>query len=155
MRSPYLPTPDSITVCHDARVRVVSYGPRHWRTEIKDGDGEFDITGPAYSSKAEALSRIDYALWIGYGDPMPGSSGAPFVSGYTDRAGIDNRANGALLRIERIIAMRNEYPSAVRLVLVAQVMAGEPILTDTGSPAAYEVRELARRMPEYGTDVTS
>jgi hypothetical protein len=148
MRSPYLPTPDSITVCYDARVRVVSYGPGNWRTEIKDGDGEFDITGPAYSSKAEALSRIDYALWIGYGDPMPGIPDAPFVSGYTDRAGIDNRANSALLRIERITAMTH-YPSAVRLVLVAQVMAGEPILTDTASPAAYEVRALAARMPEY------
>jgi hypothetical protein len=71
-----------------------------------------------------------------------------YVSGYTDRAGIENRANGALLRIDRISAMTH-YPSAVRLVLIAQVMAGEPILTDTGSPAAYEVRALAARMPEY------
>ena len=68
--------------------------------------------------------------------------------GYTDRVGIDSRANSALLRVERILAMTH-YPSAVRLVLVAQVMAGEPILTDTLSSAAYEVRELAARMPEY------
>jgi hypothetical protein len=68
--------------------------------------------------------------------------------GYTDRAGIDSRADSALLRIERIIGMLH-YPSAVRLVLVAQVMAGEPILTDTASPAAYAVRDLAARMPEY------
>lgn len=148
MRSPYLPTPDSITVCHDARVRVVSYAPDNWRTEIKDGDGEFDITGPAYASKAEALSRIDYALWIGYGDPMPGVPVISPASGYTDRAGIDNRANSALSRIDRISAMTH-YPSAVRLVLIAQVMAGEPILTDTLSSAAYEVRTLAARMPEY------
>jgi hypothetical protein len=76
--------------------------------------------------------------------PAPGS----FTSGYTDRAGIDNRASSALLRIERIIGMTH-YPSAVRLALVARVMAGEPILTDTSSPAAHEVRALAARMPEY------
>ena len=77
-----------------------------------------------------------------------------YVSGYTDRAGIDSRANSALGRIERIIAMTH-YPAAVRLVLVAEVMAGEPVLTDTGSPAACEVRALAARMPEYGNGVTS
>jgi hypothetical protein len=67
---------------------------------------------------------------------------------YTDRAGIDSRASSALGRIDRISAMTH-YPSAVRLVLIAEVMAGEPILTDTQSPAAYEVRALAARMPEY------
>lgn len=42
--------------------------------------------------------------------------------GYTDRAGIDSRANSALCR--------------------AELMAGEPILTDTSS-AAYSVRAEA------------
>lgn len=77
-----------------------------------------------------------------------------FVSGYTDRAGINSRANSALGRITRIAAMLH-YPSAVRLALIAQVMANEPILTDAGSSAAYEVRALAARMPEYGPEVTS
>jgi hypothetical protein len=73
---------------------------------------------------------------------------------YTDRAGIDSRASSALGRIDRISAMTH-YPSAVRLVLIAEVMAGEPILTDTQSPAAYEVRALAARMPEYGSGAAS
>jgi hypothetical protein len=62
--------------------------------------------------------------------------------GYTDRAGIDSRANAALLAIEDIIT---DYtiPAAVRLVLVAQRMACEPILADTQSPAAFTVREQA------------
>ena len=62
--------------------------------------------------------------------------------GYTDRAGIDSRANSALLAIETILT---DYttPSAIRLVLVAQRMATEPILTDQESPAAFEVREQA------------
>ena len=65
-------------------------------------------------------------------------SNEPFVSGYTDRAGIDSRANSALLTIESIVANRT-IPAAVRLALVAQVMAMEPILTDQ-SPASFTVR---------------
>lgn len=64
--------------------------------------------------------------------------------GYTDRAGIDSRANSALLAIEMIIA--DPYvPPAIRLVRVAQRMAYEPILTDMDSPAAFAVREEASR----------
>jgi hypothetical protein len=64
--------------------------------------------------------------------------------GYTDRAGIDSRANSALLRVDSVIH-DYEIPSAVRLALVAEIMAGEPILTDRESPAAFTVRaELAR-----------
>lgn len=62
--------------------------------------------------------------------------------GYTDRAGIDSRANSALLCIDMIQEMKH-VPAAVRLVLVAEIMAHEPILTDTQSPAAYEVRAQA------------
>jgi hypothetical protein len=71
--------------------------------------------------------------------------------GYTDRAGIDSRANSALCRIELILADRATAP-AVRLALIAEVMAGEPILTDTGSPAAFTVRaelEAYHRNREY------
>lgn len=62
--------------------------------------------------------------------------------GYTDRAGIDSRANSALGRAELIITDWN-VPPAVRLVQLAELMAGEPILTDD-SPAAHAVREEAR-----------
>jgi hypothetical protein len=62
---------------------------------------------------------------------------------YTDRAGIDARANSAGLAIAAILADYS-VPAAVRLVRVAQRMAQEPILTDT-APAAYTVRELAAR----------
>lgn len=154
MRSPYLPEPGSVTPTRDKRVRIAGYGPGNWRTEVPTEDGltGWDITGPPYATKAEALSRVDYALWVSYGEPMPGQAPV-FASGYTDRAGIDSRANSALGRIDRISAMTH-YPSAVRLALIAQVMAGEPVLTDT-APAAYEVRALAARMPEYGPEVTS
>ena len=64
-----------------------------------------------------------------------------FVSGYRDRAGIDSRANSALLRIGMVSSMWH-IPSAVRLVWIAEIMASEPILTDN-APASYTVRELA------------
>jgi hypothetical protein len=72
------------------------------------------------------------------------------ITGYTDRAGIDARANSALLTIEAIIT---DYgiPAAVRLVLVAERMAQEPILTD-GSPAAYTVRDEANHRQTRGAD---
>jgi hypothetical protein len=62
-----------------------------------------------------------------------------FVSGYADRAGIDSRANSALLRIQSIIEDWH-IPAAIRLVKIARIMAGEPILTDT-CPASYTVRK--------------
>lgn len=65
------------------------------------------------------------------------------MNGYTDRAGIDARANSALLSIEQIIA-DHTIPAAVRLVRVAQRMVQEPILTDQ-SPAAHAVRDQASR----------
>jgi hypothetical protein len=77
-----------------------------------------------------------------------------FISGYRDRAGIDSRANSALLRIAAISA--DVYvPAAVRLAQVAQVMAGEPILTDP-CPAARTVRaELAGRTALQDRGLTS
>ena len=68
-----------------------------------------------------------------------------FVSGYRDRAGIDSRANSALLRIDAV-SCAYTIPAAVRLAMIADIMESEPILTD-GSPAAYSVRdELAVRV---------
>lgn len=64
--------------------------------------------------------------------------------GYRDRAGIDSRADSALLSIESIMEDRS-IPSAVRLALIAEIMDSEPILTD-GSPAAHSVRrEIAAK----------
>jgi hypothetical protein len=98
MRSPYLPDPDSITPTKDARVRIVGYGGSNWRTEVRDGDGQFDITGPPYATKTEALANVDYALWIGYGVPMPGAaaplSTSELVSAVA-RAQVDAPAYGA------------------------------------------------------------
>lgn len=67
------------------------------------------------------------------------------VSGYTAMAGITNRADAALLEIERIIG-DTSVPSAERLVMVARRMLAEPILTDPSS-AAHAVRRnvTARR----------
>lgn len=64
-----------------------------------------------------------------------------FIGGYRDRAGIDSRANAALLEVVRI-ATDYSVPTAVRLARVAARMALEPILTDD-SPAAHEVRRRA------------
>jgi hypothetical protein len=63
------------------------------------------------------------------------------ASGYRDRAGIDSRANSAMIQIDLISAMVH-IPSAVRLVWIAEIMANEPILTD-GAPASYAVRRQA------------
>jgi hypothetical protein len=62
------------------------------------------------------------------------------MAGYVDRNGIDNRANSALLRIEEIVSDRRT-PAALRLLKVAEVMADEPILTDS-SPAARKLRRV-------------
>lgn len=60
---------------------------------------------------------------------------------YRDTPGITNRANSAMLRIERIIG-DTRIPSMARLALIAEVMAGEPVLTD-GSTAAHVARHEA------------
>ncbi len=65
-----------------------------------------------------------------------------YIPGYTDDAGVTNRANSALLRIEHIMDQRH-VPSAVRLVWIAQVMKDEPILTD-GSSSAFRARRDAK-----------
>jgi hypothetical protein len=62
---------------------------------------------------------------------------------YRDSPGLTNRANSAMCRIEAILERRN-VPSAARLVMIARVMEGEPVLTD-GSTAAYAARRDARR----------
>lgn len=64
------------------------------------------------------------------------------MNGYTDRAGIDNRANCALLAI-RAIAEDVTLPAAARLLMIAERIETEPILTD-GSPAARALRESRR-----------
>lgn len=64
------------------------------------------------------------------------------MSDYADRHQIDNRANSALLTIEGIITDR-QIPAAVRLLMVAERMAEEPILTD-GCPAARSLRRDRR-----------
>jgi hypothetical protein len=74
-----------------------------------------------------------------------------FVSGYKDRAGIDSRANSALTSIDLISAMTH-LPSAVRLALIAEILAGEPIMTDE-SPAAHEVRALAVRLHPWRSEL--
>lgn len=48
------------TKTHDPRVQVVNHGPENWRTEVQDEPGaSWDITGPPYPTKAEALLHVD------------------------------------------------------------------------------------------------
>lgn len=62
---------------------------------------------------------------------------------YRDSPGLVNRANSALITIERIAADRS-IPSEIRLVLIAQRMAQEPVLTDDSTAAARARRDAAR-----------
>ena len=65
-----------------------------------------------------------------------------FVSGYTDRDGIDSRACAALGTLELIVNDLS-IPVAARLALVARRMQEEPICSDVESPEAYKVRQEA------------
>jgi hypothetical protein len=48
------------TKTHDPRVRVANHGTGNWRTEVQDEPGaSWDITGPPYPTKAEALLHVD------------------------------------------------------------------------------------------------
>lgn len=59
---------------------------------------------------------------------------------YLDYPGVVSRANSAMLSIEAIIDSRH-LPSAARLVMIARIMAGEPILTDPSTAAHIARRE--------------
>lgn len=89
---------------------------------------------------AEACRAYTAGHGLTGGEDNPGK----FVGGYADRAGIDNRANGALCAITGI-ADDTSVPVAFRLFRIAQRIADEPILTDQ-SPAAHRVRADATRL---------
>lgn len=84
-------------------------------------------------------------------EPAPVETPAPKRAAvghsYRDSPGLTNRANSAMLRIEMIMA-RKDVSAAARLVLIAEVMAGEPVLTD-GSTAAFGARREAAARGEY------
>lgn len=63
---------------------------------------------------------------------------------YIDPAGLTNRANSALLRIARLVA-DTSLPPEVRLVKIAELMTGEPVLTCPSPAAGIARREAARR----------
>jgi hypothetical protein len=53
----------------DPRIRVTNHGRENWRTEVQDGRGApWDITGPPYPTKAEALSHVDQVAADYFGD---------------------------------------------------------------------------------------
>ena len=37
---------------------IVNYGRQNWRTVVRDACDDWDITGPAYATKLEALSMV-------------------------------------------------------------------------------------------------
>lgn len=61
---------------------------------------------------------------------------------YRDESGLTSRANGALLQIDLILNHRPGLTSPVRLALIAEVLKGEPILTDM-SVGAIRARQEA------------
>lgn len=109
---------------------------------------EFEYTRPtgvvphADTFRIQVRSESGASKWLSVPadrfDAVKSAAVGATGDGYRDRAGIDSRANSALLGIEAIIEDRS-VPSAVRLALIAEIMAEEPILTD-GSPAARSVR---------------
>lgn len=102
-----------------------------------DGIGPYGDT-----FRVKVTSQVGASKWLSIPadrfDAVKSAAVGATGDGYRDRAGIDSRANSALLGIEAIIEDRS-VPSAVRLALIAEIMAEEPILTD-GSPAARSVR---------------
>jgi hypothetical protein len=54
----------------DPRVRVGQWGEGNWRTLVQE-DGEWDITGPPYPTKAVALGHVDDVLADYFGE-LPG-----------------------------------------------------------------------------------
>jgi hypothetical protein len=59
-----------ITLTADPRVRIACYGPDNWRTQVQDEPGaDWAVTGPAYPTKAVALSAVDNALTVNFGSP--------------------------------------------------------------------------------------
>jgi hypothetical protein len=55
---------------HDPRVQVANHGPGNWRTEVQDEPGaSWDITGPPYPTKAEALLHVDETAERCFGTP--------------------------------------------------------------------------------------
>jgi hypothetical protein len=75
------------------------------------------------------------------------------VMGYTDDAGLTCRANSALGRITDVVESWH-IPSSVRLVMIAEIMAGEPILTDESS-AAYGARANRKKFKSPITSIQS
>lgn len=116
-------------------------GQRYIEAEIEgarpDGIGPYGDT-----FRVQVHSEGGRSKWLSVPaerfDAVKAAAAGTAGGGYRDRAGIDNRANSALLGIERIISDRS-VPAAVRLALVAEIMAEEPVLTDP-SPAARTVR---------------
>jgi hypothetical protein len=60
-----------ITPTADPRVRIAAYGPRNFRTEVRDTVDEriWYITGPAYLTRAEALLMVDETVSRHFGEP--------------------------------------------------------------------------------------
>lgn len=46
------------TPTRNPRIRIVNHGLKNWRTEVLDDLGSWDITGPPYATKAEALLYV-------------------------------------------------------------------------------------------------
>ena len=59
-----LPTDNSvindlaITQTSDPRVLIAKVTPRDWRTLVRDDVSGWDITGPSYPTKSEALANV-------------------------------------------------------------------------------------------------
>ena len=46
------------TQTRNDRIRIVNCGRKNWRTVVQDDCGDWDITGPPYATKMEAMSMI-------------------------------------------------------------------------------------------------
>lgn len=59
-----------ISPTEDPRVRIASYGPRNFRTQVQDEPGaDWSITGQVYLTRAEALLSVEDTLSRHFGEP--------------------------------------------------------------------------------------
>jgi hypothetical protein len=58
------------TPTRNPRIRVAFYGRLNWRTEVKDDLGHWDITGPPYATRDEALLQVDAVERTHFGQPI-------------------------------------------------------------------------------------
>jgi outer membrane murein-binding lipoprotein Lpp len=98
------------TKTHDPRVQVANHGPANWRTEVQDEPGAaWDITGPPYPTKAEALLHVDETAERCFGTP---------VSADQDTRALRSRIGQLTAQVAELERKVNQYRSSNGALMV-------------------------------------